>query len=306
MNNMDKLAAIETFLAVAETGSFTRAADRLGVPKARVSQRIGDLEQAWGVRLFQRTTRRVTLTDEGLACRDRCSSWLGGLHEMETELRGDRPFASGLVRIDLLASVARQVVAPALPALLRQHPGLRIELSASNRLSSLVEEGVDIALRGGRLEDSSLVARPLGEVRAGVFAAPAWLARYGQPVHPAAVMPGQRLGLQGGRRRRCLPWMFTRDDQTFVLDDMPALTFDDDAVALEACLAGAGLLCCPYFVVTAALGRGELVPVLPGWECGHWPVQLVYPSRQFLPVRVRVVLEWLTGVLTAHRELWHR
>lgn len=303
---MDKLAAIETFVAVAETGSFTRAADRLGVPKARVSQRIGDLEQAWGVRLFQRTTRRVMLTAEGVACHERCTAWLGGLHEIETALRGDEPRVAGLVRIDLLASVARQVVAPALPALLQRHPGLRIELTASNRLSSLVEEGVDIALRGGRLTDSSLVARPLGEVRVGVFAAPAWLAQHGEPVSPAAIASGQRLGLLGGQRRRCLPWTFTRGTDTVTLDEIPALTFDDDAVALEACLAGAGLLCCPHFAVTEAIRGGKLVEVLADWDCGRWPVQWVYPSRQFVAARVRVVMDWLTGLLAAHRELWHQ
>lgn len=303
---MDKLAAIETFVAVAETGSFTRAADRLGVPKARVSQRIGDLEQAWGVRLFQRTTRRVMLTAEGVACHERCTAWLGGLHEIETALRGDEPRVTGLVRIDLLASLARQVVAPALPALLQRHPGLRIELTASNRLSSLVEEGVDIALRGGRLTDSSLVARPLGEVRVGVFAAPAWLAQHGEPVSPAAIASGQRLGLLGGQRRRCLPWTFIRGTDTVTLDEIPALTFDDDAVALEACLAGAGLLCCPRFAVTEAIGRGKLVEVLADWDCGRWPVQWVYPSRQFVPARVRVVMDWLTGLMAAHRELWHQ
>lgn len=303
---MDKLAAIETFVAVAETGSFTRAADRLGVPKARVSQRIGDLEEAWGVRLFQRTTRRVTLTAEGLACHEQCTAWLGGLHEIEATLRGDEPRVTGLVRIDLLASVARLVVAPALPALLQRHPGLRVELTASNRLSSLVGEGIDIALRGGRLSDSSLVARPVGEVSVGVFAAPAWLAQHGEPVSPASITSGQRLGLLGGQRRRCLPWMFKRGDDTFTLDEMPALGFDDEAVALEACLAGAGLLCCPHFVVKEAIGHGRLRRVLTDWDCGRWPVQWVYPSRQFVPARVRVVMDWLDGLLAGHRELWLR
>lgn len=281
---MDKLAAMHTFVRVVESGGFTRAAESMDLPKARVSQRIASLEAELGLRLLHRTTRSVRPTADGQAYYERCRALLAELDELEHALRGDRRAPVGLLRVEVLASFARAVLAPALPGFQARYPGISLRIGSSDRLVHLVEEGIDCAIRGGRLEDSSLIARHLCDVHFGLYASPDWLARRGAPAVPDALTAADCIGT--------MPLTLTRDMESVTLEGLSRLEFDDGDAALAACLAGAGVGAHARFTVARHLAHGELVPVLPEWGAGVRPLQVVYPSNRHLSARLRVFVDW--------------
>ena len=178
---MHQLDAMRIFVRVTETGSFTQAADSLGLPRASVSNAIKQLETKLGTRLLHRTTRRVQLTQDGQACVERCKDLLADMEEWETMFVARGQALTGRLRVDLPATLARTTVIPQLPTFLAQHPALRIELSSTDRRVDLVREGFDCVLRVGAVADSTLIARPLGRMRQVNVASPAYLERFGVP-----------------------------------------------------------------------------------------------------------------------------
>lgn len=290
---MDKLTAMQTFVQIVDAGSFTRAAERLGVPKARVSQRLGDLESVLGVRLLERTTRALRLTEDGRAYHARCVHLLAEIDETEQALRGHHGRPRGQVRVEAIASIARHVLAPALRDLRTRYPELVVRLGSSDRITHLLEDGIDCAVRGGDLPDAGIVARTACTVRLGLYASPDCVARHGRPHHPSALADWPRLGwLAPGAG--VVPWRLAHDDgATVELGGSTALAFDDGDAAVAAAIGGAGVVVAAPFAVAAAVRRGELEPVLPDWEAGQRPVHVLYPSSRQLSARVRCVVDWL-------------
>lgn len=300
---MDKLLAMQAFAAVVESGGFTRAAQRLNIPKGRVSRRVSDLEAHMGTRLLHRTTRSVQVTDDGRACYEQCVRVLGEIEELEHRMRSVNEPLQGLVRVDLLPPIARWIVAPELPEFRRRYPSICLHIATTNRLARLVEDGLDVAVRGGSLEDSTAVARSVADVRMGLYAAASWASLRGPVSHPADLAARDRIGSISVATRTVRPWRLERHGAIVDLLEPPGVAFDDDESALAASLAGAGVVVAAPFAVAEYVYRGSLVPVIPDWSAGVRSVSVMFPASRHLAPRVRVVVDWLVDVLSRSSDM---
>ena len=299
-NKLD-LAALRVFLQVAELAHFSRAADELGLPKGRVSQIVRALESRLGTRLFQRTTRRVSLTSDGELLAERARALLADASEIEALFQQDQQLG-GRLRVDLPVRLALDLVLPALPGFLAEHPGLQVALSCTDRRVDLVEEGFDCVLRVGAVHDPMLVARPLGRMAMVNVASPAYLAARGTPSTPEdLISQGHELvhySQTWADRRPRFDWV-DADGRAHSLA-LPARVSVNHTDAYEvAALNGMGIVQAPVIGMAAALANGGLQRVLPGYEPAPLPVQLVMSQRRHTPRRVRVFMDWLGGLLAA-------
>lgn len=296
-SGMDKLKAIEVFVRVVDLGGFTRAAEALGLPKATVSTLLQDLESQLGVRLLNRTTRRVGLTAEGAAYYERCMRVLDDLREADAAVSARHGQPEGRLKVDMPTSLARLLMHQALPDLLARHPGLQLEVGCTDRLINVVNEGVDCVLRVGELRDPTLVARRVGELRMLTVASPAYLARHGEPRHPQDLMQAPH---------RCVhyfvasgkhgPFEFQRGEERLSLLPPGALAVNDSNAYWDACVAGLGVGQLPEPVVHAPGLASQLVPLLTEWDVGTMPVHVVFPSNRHLSTRVQAFVEWAASV----------
>lgn len=297
--NLPQLMAV--FVRVAELGSFSRAAEQLGQPKASVSTAVMQLEAHLGTRLLQRTTRRVQLTQDGQACLERCRDLLADLDEWQTQFqtRSGAPL-QGRVRVDMSTGLARHAVVPRLPELLQRHPELEIELSSTERRVDLLREGFDCVLRAGEVGDTQLAARRLGELAMLNCASPDYLARHGTPATLDDLDSHRLIHFVGVLGTRSTGFDFEHGGQVQHRPMAGAVTVNNAEAYSAACLAGLGLIQVPWLGVQEALAQGRLVAVLPRHRPPALPVHLLYPHRRHLPARVRVVMDWLVEVVTDH------
>jgi LysR family transcriptional regulator, regulator for bpeEF and oprC len=309
---MDRLVAMQTFVQVAHMGSFSKAADALKVPNATVSVRVAQLEAHLQVKLLARTTRRVSLTDDGLAYLDRVQRLLGDLGDIESQLSGARTSPRGRLRVDVPAAAGRHMLAPALPEFLALYPGITVDMGSSDRPVDLVLEGVDCVIRGGQVHDEQLVARPLGAYEVITCAAPAYLAKHGVPQHPQDLVQPEQAAQAGrpahqavnffsAKTGRNFAFDFERDGQVFELQ-LPHRTSANDAdTHIAMGVAGLGLVQCPRTQLVADhISTGRLVPVLPSWNAGRLPLVVMYPRNRHLSTRLRVFVDWVVALYGAH------
>ncbi len=298
---MNRLDAMQAFLRVAELGSFTRAADGLGLPKASVSTAVQQLESALGTRLLHRTTRRVELTQDGRAFYERSKDILDDFDELQSMFQQGPQSLRGRLRVDMPSGVARNFIIPALSGFLDAHPRIELELSSTDRRVDLVREGFDCVIRVGTLGDSSLVARPLGTYRIANCASPAYLARHGIPetlddlarhrlIHYVPTLGAKSEGFEapdnnGGYRNIAMPG---------------ALTVNSADAYQAACIAGLGIIQAPAVGVRELLQQGALVEVLPQHAAEPMPVTLLYANRRNLPKRVQAFMQWIAETLRPH------
>lgn len=287
---MDKLKAMRVFVRIVDTGSLTAAAAAGGQSPASVVRTLAALEQALGVRLLNRSTRRLALTDEGRDYLARCRHILAALDEAEAVLSAGQLQPAGSLGVTAPVTFGRRHVAPLLSEFLAGHDGLRGELVLLDRVVNLVEEGLDLAVRIGQLADSSLVAVPLGHTRHVVCASPALLARLGRPARPEALegCPGIWFGPQGGR------WPFLADGEVLEISLAPALVSNQVDAVREACRQGLGYARLYHYQVADDLAEGRLEVVLDACETSPVPVQLVYPHARLMSLRVRSFVQWVT------------
>ncbi|MFI8716703.1 LysR family transcriptional regulator [Stenotrophomonas sp. NPDC077464] len=294
---MDRLDHLRSFLRVAELGSFTAAAEQLGLPKASVSLAVQRLEAEVGVQLLHRTTRRVRLTADGAQFQQRARDLLDDMDDLQGMFRRDTQL-KGRLRVDMSSGLARQLVIPHLPDFLARHPGLEIELSGTDRRVDLVREGFDCVVRVGPLDDNTLVARPLGVMHIVNCASPAYLAARGVPYaledlsHHALV---HYVGTLGQRS----PGFEYHDGQAYRSVPMRgAITVNSGEAYSAAALAGLGIIQVPRLGARAALAAGTLVEVLPACVAEPMPVTLLYAQRRHLPRRVAAFMDWMAALLT--------
>lgn len=296
---MDKLSAMATFVAVVESGSFSRAADLLSLPNARVSQRIADLERHLEVRLLQRTTRTLKLTGEGRAYFDECQTILQQINDLEGLLKNGASTPRGRVRVDALVSIARWIIAPNLPSFQARYPEISVQLGSSDHLRHLLEDGIDCAIRSGALESSSQIARHLGAVEFGLYAAPTYLAAQGPIRHPQDLNALQLISWFSHQKNPFV-WQLHCAEERVQLAPPAGLSFDDPEVALAACMAGGGICPSAPFAAEHWLAQGLLVPVLPHWSFDARPIQIIYSSSKQLSARVRSFLDWMIELMHSH------
>lgn len=283
--------AIEEFVALGKTQSFTGAAKRLGVSTSHVSRRVNLLEHKLGVRLVNRTTRVVKLTDAGFEYFQKCVEILQEMEEANASLITDTAELDGRIRVSAAGDYAERFVAPSLARFGQQHANLRIEMDFNPRNINLVDDGFDFAVRYGMLTDSSLVARKLTERNLVAAATPEYLKAYGTPTHPSELS-----------RHKCIVsmsenWRFLDGEETLSLR-VPAIWQSNSAASLvSVCLTGIGIAYLPETTIHERLQSGELVPILEDFSAQGIPTWLVYPSARFVPRRVRAAMDFLIADL---------
>lgn len=290
---MDHFQAIRAFTRVVETGSFTRAADSLQMPPATLSKAVQALEKKLGVRLLERTTRRVNVTADGQAYHQRARQLLDELDELEATLGRDQANPRGRLRVDSGGSIASAILIPALPTFRRQYPDIEVELGVTDRTVDLVEENIDCAIRSSA-QDPSLVARPLGGLAWTLCASPDYLARRGTPRHPQQIVDdGHDVVGYFDSRGGSFPLRFMHGGQPLRLELPGAVRVNESNAHLAAALAGLGLVQTLDFMVRPAIAQGQLVPVLQDWQPAPMAMYAVYPPSKQLSTRVRVFLRWV-------------
>lgn len=296
---MDRIDTLRTFLRVAATGSFSLAADQLGLPRPSVSLAIQQLEARLGVRVFHRTTRKVTLTQDGQALLERASALVGDMEDLEASFHGaGEDGVVGRLRVDVPSRIGRRLVAPALPALLARHPGLDIELGSTDRAVDLVAEGIDCALRVGALGDSSLVAHPLGRFSLINCASPAYVQRFGVPQSPKDLAQHQVVQYLSPTTGQAAPWEWQEGETCRTLALAGRVGVNNAESYIACALSGLGLIQIPRFDVQEHLDDGSLVELLPQYRPAPMPVQVVYPHRRHLSRRVQVFMAWMAELLS--------
>jgi len=293
---MDRLSHIATFVAVAEAESFSAAAGRLDLSRAMASKHVQNLEDRLGVKLLERTTRRVRLTDAGRRYLERARRLLADFEEAETEARGERVAPAGTLRVNGPVSFSRTHLAAAIAPFLERHPALEVDLTVNDRVVDLMEEGYDVAVRIGRLADSSLIARRLSPVGLHLAAAPAYLAAAGEPGRP-----------QDLARHACLAyaysssttgWRFAGPNaEEVVVRPRGPLAANNGDVLTEAAIAGAGIVMQPDFVLGPHFAAGTLVRLLPDWRTPDLAVHAVHHQSRHVAAKIRVFIDHLA-------ELW--
>lgn len=291
---MNRLDAMQAFVRVAEMASFTRAADRLGLPKASVSTAVQQLEAWLGTQLLHRTTRRVQLTQDGQAFYERCQDLLADMDEVQHLFARSPQALRGRLRVDMPARFARHFVLPHLPAFLHAHPQLALELSCTDRRVDVVREGFDCVLRVGTLADTSLIARPLGQLRVATCASPDYLQRHGVPQSPDDLHAHRLIHYASQFGAKPDGWEYWDGNRYASVPMEGALTVNSSDAYEAACIAGLGLIQAPIAGLRTLVDQGQLVEVLPQYAAEPMPVTLLYAHRRHLPQRVQAFMAWLT------------
>jgi DNA-binding transcriptional LysR family regulator len=289
------LNRIAIFLRVIEAESFTRAASALGLPKSSVSRSVSRLEQDLGVRLVQRTTRKLRLTEAGELYFEQAKRAIAELEEANSAVADMGREARGLVRVTAPVDLGVAVLADAVAAFAKQHPAIRIELSLTARRVDLVEEKFDLAVRAGALADSSLVARKVGESASGLFASPAYL-KGKKRLKAGGDLTAHACVLFRARDGRAV-WTLEGPDGTEEVPVTGAVSVDDLSFVARAVIAGAGIGIIPMFIGADAVARGELVRVLPNYVFKGAPLHVVMPSARYVPARVTLLRDFLVDWL---------
>jgi len=293
----DTLKDIPVFVAAVEAGSFAQAAVRLHLSRSAVGKSIARLEERLGVRLFHRTTRSQSLTDSGALFYERCLRALEEIRGAESLLETGKQQVTGRLRVAMPVLFGRQCVAPLLIELAQEHPGLELEMSFSDRVVDLVEEGFDMAVRNGTLQDSSfLVARKLGEHRMVLCAAPKYLLKKGQP-QSVADLP-QHTAINYLRAGRVLPWQLMDSEGTSrTFTPRSSLNMDDLQAICDAALAGHGIAWLPCWMAVKDIHQGRLVPLMKQAPDVRFDVHAVWQQTPHLPLRVRMAIDTLASCL---------
>ena len=288
---MDRFEAMRVFAAVVDAGSFVAASDALPMSKAAVSRHVAELESHLGVRLLNRTTRRLSLTPEGEVFHARCKEVLASVDEAEAEITSRSGEANGLLRVNAPFTFGLLHLAPLWMAFMASHPKLTLDVTLSDRVVDLVEEGFDMAVRIARLPDSSLVSRQIASTRLVLCASPTYLRQHGTPRHPAELAQHQvaaySLFSMGDH------WAFTGPRGPVSVKVSPRLRCNNGDTCRLAALRHQGIVLQPSFLVGPDLQAGTLVELMPEFKSIELGVYVVYPSRKFVAPKVRLLIDFL-------------
>jgi len=290
---MDRFDAMLAFTRVVELGSFTKAALSLNLPKTTVSAQVLALESRLRVRLLNRTTRHVSVTTDGAAYYERAVRLLHELEEAEASLSLATVRPKGRLRVDVPGSIGRRIIIPSLCGFFERYPEIELELGCNDRPVDLLEEGVDCVLRGGELQDSSLVARRVGSLRFLTCASPAYIERYGMPATPADIERHLGVHYFSSKTGKIFEFDFSKDGVETKVAGVRRLVLNDGDSCLTAALAGAGIVQLPTFMVQEYIASGELVIVLGTYLSENLPLYALYPQNRHLSSKVRVFIDWV-------------
>ena len=290
---MQDLRTLAIFVKVAERLSFVRAAADLGITQSGVSNAISRLEDQIGTPLLARTTRKVSLTEHGAAYFERCRQALAELEEAELVLKNAQLKPSGNLRIDMPVSFGRLKVVPLLGAFQARYPDISLRVTFNDRYIDHIEESVDVSIRFGNLQDSSLIARRLGGAQLSVVGAPRYFAKFGQPKKPEDLAGHNCLAFTFRDTRLAREWRFAQAGGETVLPIQGTMSLSDGASVCDAARAGYGLAQLQDFFIDALIARGQLVPVLEKFKPAAQPIWLVYPQARHLSPKVRAFVDFM-------------
>lgn len=295
---MDKLRAMQAFIHIADEGSLTAAARVMESSLPAMVRTLAAFEAQLGVRLFNRTTRRISLTEEGRRHLESCRQILSALDDAETALSADATEPAGHLTITAPMLFGQMHVAPAVTRFVQQYDKLRCSVVLVDRVVNLLEEGIDVGIRIGPLDDSTLVALPVGQIRRVVVASPAWLKRHGKPQHPKDLLKANCV-----RVTDHAPYWgpFNDRGRSLRLSVSGNLEFNQNAPAVQACVAGVGPGSFLSYQVAPFLKSRQLRCVLEAFEPPPRPISVVYPHARMLPARTRVFVEWIRHELREFR-----
>lgn len=299
---MDRFHAMQAFVRVVETGSFTKAAETLHMSKTTVTQLVQQLEARLRVRLLNRTTRKVNVTADGAAYYERALRLLTDMDDAETSLSSASASPRGRLRVDVPSPLARLVIVPALPAFHTRYPDIQLDMGVSDRTVDLIGESVDCVVRGGELTDLSLIARRVGDLQLGVYAAPDYLARIGTPSHPGELAGPHHhvVGFTWARSGKAIPYAMHRRGESIKVRGRYVVAVDDGNAYLAAGLAGMGVLWLPDYMARAHRARGELVPLFEDWRLDPMPLYVAYPPNRHVSAKLRVFIDWIAELMAQH------
>ncbi len=290
---MDKFREMQAFVAVAESGSFVNAADHLENSKAAVSRYVAQLETRLGVRLMNRTTRRLSLTDEGHAFLAHCKETLALIHDAEEQLQSKRNTPNGLIRISAPLTFGVLHLAPLWGKFTALYPQVQLEITLSDRVVDLVDEGYDVAVRVARLPSSTLICRKLASTSLVLCASPKYLKKYGIPKRLEALKQHSVINylyLATGDE-----WVFQGPEGETRIKISPKIRTNNGDTCRSAALAHQGIVLQPTFLVGSDLQKGDLVQLLPEYKSTELGIYAIYPSRKLVSPRIRAMVDFLVA-----------
>lgn len=299
---MDKFNDINIFVRSAQTRSFSVAAQQLGMSPSAVSKAVMRLEESLGIRLMNRTTRKITLTDDGAAFYERCRQILGELEEAELQVTRSQATPTGTLRVDITSELGRLRIIPALPKFLSRYPDLKLDISLSNRITDLIEEGIDAVVRIGVGPDSSLIMHGLGTARFIVCAAPNYLRRSGIPQTLEDIKHHNCISFVSPWTGRVFDWQFQQDGQEIRLPVEGNLCLNNGESILDVALAGVGLVQIYNYIASEAIARGKLKPVLEKYVAPGSPISVVYPQKRHLSAKIRAFVDFMSELMAQLRQ----
>ena len=294
---MDRLHELEVFVAVADAGSFAKAGNRLRLSPPAVTRAISALEDRLGARVFNRTTRSLTITEVGQRFLESAKRVLNDLDTAEKEAIGETAVPHGHLTITASVTFGRSALAPVVGDFLNQHPRISVSVLLLDRITNLVEEGIDLAVRIGPLPDSSLIAKRIGTVRRVLVASPAYLAQRGKPQTPADLRLHSMIAFTGLMPNR--EWRFLDGRSGNSVSFMPRLEINDAVSSIAAAEAGDGISIALSYMVAEKINEGRLVTVLDEFTPPAVPVSLVYPQSRLISPKVRAFVDFATPRLRA-------
>jgi LysR family transcriptional regulator, regulator for bpeEF and oprC len=297
---MDKFQAMRLFARVVEIGGISRAAESLGIPNATATTLIQRLEASLGVKLLNRTTRRVSVTADGAAYYTRAVAILAEVQDAEEALAQRSAAPRGRVRVDVPTLIARSVIVPALPQFFAEFPDIDLALACNERHFDLVEEAIDCALWIGDIDDERLIARRVGYLYFATCAAPAYLNAHGAPTHPRELAQHRCINHFSPRTGATVEWVFSKAAERVQAVFPGNLALEDENSYVSAAEAGLGIAQMPAFVLKEAMERAALDLVLGDWSPEPAPLHVVYPQSRHLSRRVRVFVDWLATLIADH------
>jgi LysR family transcriptional regulator, regulator for bpeEF and oprC len=304
---MDQLTAMRAFARVVEVGTFTRAAELLGMPKATLTKLVQSLEAHLHTQLLHRTTRRVSVTPDGASYYERAVRLLADLDELDGSMASSQASPAGRLRVDVSAAVAQLVIVPALAKFHRRYPDIHIDLGVTDRPVDMIGENVDCVIRAGDLSEQSLIARRIAELEFITCASPAYLERHGRPAHPRELEEGHYVvGYFSTRTGRPYPLSFDAAGEHIELTGRSIVALNDGNAYVAAGLAGLGVLQAPSFMLRSEIANGALVPILEEWTTSSLPLHVVYPPNAHVSNRLRVFVDWIADLFATDQLIARR
>ncbi|MGA7781307.1 MAG: LysR family transcriptional regulator [Paraburkholderia sp.] len=301
---MDRLQAMEVFTRVVETNSFSKAAELLDLPRGSVSNLIQGLEEHVGVRLLNRTTRQVSVTEDGALYYERCVGILTEISDAESSLSNKRKSPTGTIRVDTSGTLAKALLLPALGDFYQKFPHIDVRLGLADRNIDLIQDGVDCVIRMGALEESSLVARRIGNSRITTCASPAYLDAHGTPATLEELQEHHRaVNYVSARTGKTFPFEYEVNGEIVKVPVNGALAVNDGTVYITAGVLGYGIIQPSRFMVADMIEQGELREILSDFSIPSTPLSIVYPHRRNLSSRVRAFTEWVIELAKTHPDL---